>query len=415
MIIFPELVFSRAVVDLMTAYSDYQQMWKQKEQLHQLGWCMHRNRGLVWIALLLARRPVWPWNLARATQVNSDVELEHIDVPPSGNEHEDPTMPFYDRNNLEILRDVTRRDCKEHDSCIWTLTHSTYVNMGGLVVKFNEKEGYLCRASDLRSHGAGGDRILANNHFTRAEILDKSKGDTFVRLLWLLQIFRLVLDLSRRRYKKYPISPFEIITLSFAALSFATVVLQIKKPLDVRTPIYLEDSRDPNGHRRFRNDSEEWMSLIHFFFTGIHKSDVGQMKRRANDAYRVDALQEIVLFSMLVVSTIAFGLIHCAAWNYAFPSAVETYMWRSAALYGIGMPILALTYTAHLIGLRRQSWVSTQQTYVRARTVNTSQVLSLILHLSSRIALIVIALISFRSAPQGIYLDTWAAFIPTLQ
>jgi hypothetical protein len=43
------------------------------------------------------------------------------------------------------------------------------------------------------------------------------------------------------------------------------------------------------------------------------------------------------------------------------------------------------------------------------------QIVTIVVYLLSRLALIGIAFSSFRFAPRGIYVDTWTAFTPTVQ
>ncbi|KAF2871354.1 hypothetical protein BDV95DRAFT_636150, partial [Massariosphaeria phaeospora] len=131
-----------------------------------------------------------------------------------------------------------------HRHIKWTITHNYFLNMGGIVNSTNHLpiepqyikpiEGTLYDIAGSRQSGLSD--IIHDNHITEAELLDKSKADYLVKVLWLIQIFRLVFEICTRATMKLPITPLEITAVSFSSLSLLTVLVQNKKPQDVGQP-----------------------------------------------------------------------------------------------------------------------------------------------------------------------------------
>jgi hypothetical protein len=100
-----------------------------------------------------------------------------------------------------------------------------------------------------------------------------------------------------------------------------------------------------------------------------------------------------------VIATM-FGAIHCVAWSFQFPSHTEQTLWRIASLSITCLPMVAgfeplwIALVDEVLGLSIQVGCS-------------------ILYILSRVALLVIALMSLRSLPPGAYETVhWTIFIP---
>ncbi|PYH90481.1 hypothetical protein BO71DRAFT_443866 [Aspergillus ellipticus CBS 707.79] len=68
----------------------------------------------------------------------------------------------------------------------------------------------------------------------------------------------------------------------------------------------------------------------------------------------------------IILGAVAFGAVHLAAWNFAFPTRVELILWRSAALYCTGcMPaFLFLVYLDDMVAAIRR-WIMTLVQWLR--------------------------------------------------
>ncbi|KIK66310.1 hypothetical protein GYMLUDRAFT_157806 [Collybiopsis luxurians FD-317 M1] len=130
------------------------------------------------------------------------------------------------------------------------------------------------------------------------------------------------------------------------------------------------------------------------------------------DPYDI-AEEHSVLFSratsLLFQAAVAFGAIHCAAWNFPFPTSLEQLLWRISSLMATLMPIL---YTVFLyigqVFLRR----CLGKTLTRFLAV-TFDFIILLLYISARLALIIQSFLALRDLPpsalQGV---VWSTFIP---
>jgi hypothetical protein len=205
-------------------------------------------------------------------------------------------------------------------------------------------------------------------HLTESDIMDKSKADNFVKILWIWEILRLVVEIVVRAFRDLPITQLEIITVSFAAVSLLTVVIQTKKPKDVSEPMHFQIGtqsltadaegapwrfngtptigslchtflRASNGFLDLTAAEFEWMGDKILDFNGL------QADRVPNDYYRGTKEDEGLFFAMLSLSTVIFGAIHCGAWTFDFPTVVEKWAWRGCAVAGLVLPVVLLMLT----------------------------------------------------------------------
>lgn len=102
----------------------------------------------------------------------------------------------------------------------------------------------------------------------------------------------------------------------------------------------------------------------------------------------------------------AFSALHLTAWNWVFPSIVEIYLWRSAALAATAacIPVAILL---PLLGVGAESW---------QRHVVLGFVYPLCgLYLLCRTILVVQVFLCFRAMPYGVYRTVdWTYFLPQL-
>lgn len=101
-----------------------------------------------------------------------------------------------------------------------------------------------------------------------------------------------------------------------------------------------------------------------------------------------------------------FSGLHLAAWNWAFPSMVETWLWRSAALFATAacIPVAILL---PVMGTGKERW---QRYIVRFLFYPLAA-----LYFLSRATLVSQVFICFRAMPNGAYLAVqWTLFLPRL-
>ncbi|KAF2653592.1 hypothetical protein K491DRAFT_509445 [Lophiostoma macrostomum CBS 122681] len=523
MVLFPEFVFSHAVVELKMALDDMILFAANQERsdalsYHHHRWCAHVGlmTRLIQKGLSIGSALLVPTVTVRPSEPDDRDENDAIgrsETPLSGEEREE--VDQYENSTSNEKSDPEplarhQRTCLEHDSCEWTLTHSYFANMGGISVPSREgRNAYVTVQGEffvLDTHQAP--RLLAMNHFTREEVLDKSKADYFIRVLWMIQILRLVIELIARAAYHLPITQLEIIAGSFAALSFLTVLVQIKKPQDIGKPIILKGELFQTGGLL---PTSIYSVYLRREIKATHDAQEWSTGRIPNDNFRATQPFRNLFSAMLSLSTVAFGVIHLVAWDFEFPSVTEKWVWRICALASALLPLLILLVTVAVldpifITRKRQlykhwdtarsyksritstlsaryrennplhprfhsldrdldprhvhrvtrvlDWLDALEHDLRhrypyqyrrlapgavfedvlsmrgacERTLRISatiarlsrafdwvQIVTIVVYLLARLALVAIAFSSFRSAPRGVYVDTWTAFTPSVQ
>ena len=108
------------------------------------------------------------------------------------------------------------------------------------------------------------------------------------------------------------------------------------------------------------------------------------------------------LFGSLLVLPLAYGGVHLSAWNFEFPTAIESLLWKlSAIIIAISFPTW-LTITAFL------------ETLTRWHKFNDYLfVLSAVVSMVCRVYIVIEAYVSLRAVPIGVYwTPAWIQMIP---
>ncbi|KAF2244895.1 hypothetical protein BU26DRAFT_491017 [Trematosphaeria pertusa] len=289
----------------------------------------------------------------------------------------------------------------------WTITHGFYADMGGFVLKAHTTVQDQATPTpvvlNLRSlqYACGEMRMIERlPRITEDEIKDKSKGDFFVKCLTGMQLAWFVIQVITRASKGLAISALEIAILAYAACSLITLYLCLSKPKDVKIEV-----RRP----------QSWfdVSLQLARYRGRFGSSKAITSPIPNDArYAHGAAASAIFPGVLLtrmddgftIAGIVFGGIHCAAWNFAFPSPVERLLWRISSVGTAG--VLPLYYALLLadIHLRRFSIL---------RVV--LPVLEFLVGLSYLLARLYLLVEVFRELfflPPSAFISTWTAQFP---
>lgn len=136
----------------------------------------------------------------------------------------------------------------------------------------------------------------------------------------------------------------------------------------------------------------------------------------ANDFIRPELYPEHH-FSIIPIIGIIFGGIHCAGWNFFFPSHTESLIWRSSSviIMVFPLPILFIIIAVSLFDRGRKLLVPRDAQYTVNRNPWVVKLLiSLpVIYVLARFVLLFEALFSLRDLPSGAY-DTieWLSFLP---
>lgn len=233
-IVFPEFIFAKAVCELQMAVED---LHESKIQEQAFGWKVEYGRGC---RLLY---DLFQFRLPRSTCS----ERKHIPCTTAAKVFADSTDEKGTARISDIETALTDQTVEQNapkmhtgiGQARWTLTHSYFANMGGLVFS---TEDYLLN-TPLTAHALnhclheGHNPLYHDFRLSEQEILDKSKADAFAKLVATLQISHLVISVLTRLAHRLPICQLEVCTVAFAVFGAATYAANWAKPKDVEVPV----------------------------------------------------------------------------------------------------------------------------------------------------------------------------------
>lgn len=123
----------------------------------------------------------------------------------------------------------------------------------------------------------------------------------------------------------------------------------------------------------------------------------------------------LLVFSALAGA--AFGSIHCAAWNFDFPSHDERILWRTASLSIVGLCFIIIAISPVYTHFVYEKWIrynyGTPGDIYWTRIKKAVETPPAIIYPVARLSLLILALLSLRRLPPSAF-DTvvWTKFIP---
>jgi hypothetical protein len=298
------------------------------------------------------------------------------------------------KNDLEEFQ----RYAKE-DDVPWSMTHSLFANMGGFVIRFNvdrlanyvnetatqttnPEEGAEIQRQEISQSSSNGtssnpyiikapiktavakrgvpkwqSRECYNNPFhlcasqilelrrtgllrrlpyiTIEEINDKSKSDSLVRAIAVVQILWTVVQIITRAARHLAVSQLEIAVIAFAVCAIITYALNWNKPKGVLVPHTLLQYRNeiPDQICAFldkpRDIDQSWIDAMANLFARITEERLGCPISNSSHISGGGGANIAGLF----VASIVFGGLHLAAWDLVLPTRIEKILWRVASLW----------------------------------------------------------------------------------
>ena len=267
--------------------------------------------------------------------------------------------------------------------------------MGGFTIRDEDGKQHPFPLSDLDKHLRTG-----SINISKAEILDRSKGDMLSKGIVLVQTGWFILQLIARTIHHLPASELELVALAFAALNFATYWVWWYKPLDVKCPVVVKCPADvqcpmesqipsvvdepstavdnpaaessmtsllakesrivpdcsPFDQRGPFSDSGRLLAMLRSLHTvyrelcdtgGEPDQDFFTRVQRVPTFYWGFDLATKELYTSFrhtvngtaVLLATVFGTIHCLAWTFPMPSRAQTTLWRTAAIFTTALPL----------------------------------------------------------------------------
>lgn len=197
---------------------------------------------------------------------------------------------------------------------------------------------------------------------TRAELEDRGKADAISKTVAVVQTLWFIIQCIARRVEHLPITQLEIMTLAYTAISTFMYAFWWSKPLNVSCPIRVPlvgNPSDPKREDKFKG----------------HTSNAP--------------------YYLVTLAIVVFGAIHCAAWNYSFPTRLERYLWRASSVFATGVLILPVMLI------------------IMCGVHNVAIYLPGILYIIARLILFGLAFSTLRSLAPEAYQDVqWTQLIP---
>ncbi|KIW24682.1 uncharacterized protein PV07_10384 [Cladophialophora immunda] len=237
------------------------------------------------------------------------------------------------------------------------------------------------------------------------EVDDRNKGDFLVKGLAVAQVIWLFVQLVARGARGLAPSQLEIVVLAFAACTFATYILLWNKPQDVRTPTYVYARRYPSTQELSR--------------LAISGPDPWPYYRKAcrmpNNALHCDGgfFSKMVLGSLF--GAMIFRVLHCAAWNFHFPTVIERFLWRISAVTTVVIPPTMVAFVMLVNGFLM--WKARNNgTFAAGRDpttlINWVGLAATVIYVVVRLYITVETFRSLWFLEPEAYMNTWATNIP---
>lgn len=269
----------------------------------------------------------------------------------------------------------------------WSLRQAFFLNMDGFVYTSLDEDGGTATAIltkhkvvELLGTGVGSQSEVTlkfEDLPSDATIQDRSKPDGLAKSLALLQCAWFVAQVIARAIDSLPITTLELGTTALIGCASVAYGFWWFKPQDVRTPIEIRSLE------RLQPTS------------GLTSGTLDE----------VDHVAQPPPLLAFALAAVFVGGIHCAAWNFLFPSPIERLLWRIASILVLVVPLLEVLPTGigHIMtnSEARIGWIVI---YVIPG-----------LYATFRLFLIIEMFVSLRGVPPEVYHQLpWSDFIPHL-
>jgi hypothetical protein len=269
-------------------------------------------------------------------------------------------------------------------------------------------------------------------YITLEEINDKSKSDSLVRAITVVQITWMVIQIIARAFRSLAISQLEVSVLAFATCAIIIYGINWEKPKGVQVPITIIPYPGPFPKdimeivKRDKNEGKSFFSVLIFvvekLVTGGDRSAEWPLGNSIPNLYNRDVpwrnrimgesglgLSQGDIFGLFLGTTV-FGAVHIAAWNFVFPTPVESLLWKIAAVLCTTMGLVFVVFTGTLFSF---DIASLGDTYFAVIVIPLY--LLAIFPLSYVVCRLFLVVEIFRCLyflPPSAYIATWATNVP---
>lgn len=239
--------------------------------------------------------------------------------------------------------------------------------------------------------------------------MDKSKGDTFVKIITSFQVSWFILQVVYRAVRGLSVSQLEITVTAFGVCAIITYILLLPKPKHVQIPIVLQQFEDhiPIENREFAVlRKRRLQGYVRAMFTpgADIVTEVEVMGSHIPNDAAVPGAEILFLHFGVSIGGVIFGAIHIAAWNLSFPTSIEQTLWRTASI--MATTLLPVMYIP--LFLEQFFFLG----YIPMSVIQIWDIVFGCFYVLARAFLLVEIFRTLFYLPEDAYMTTWAASIP---
>lgn len=236
-------------------------------------------------------------------------------------------------------------------------------------------------------------------------IRDRSKADVFVKALALVQILYFIFQLCMRWAQHLPVSQLEIASLAIAASMVFTYILLLDKPKDVARSISVEAHRRPTVKELSR------LAVVGPRYYTVYRLHPWIPNNAIHACISTGQVSVFVLLIGASFSVSILGGLHCIAWNFAFPTLVESRLWQASsvvtlALLPVWLLIVSMNRSISRIARKNISKQPKARTMSRILAGNFLGSVFMFVLVAARVYTVVEALRTLAFLPAEAYLNT---------